>query len=607
MRALRHLVVAVMVFVSSAGSLAQGMDGARSPAGPGSAAGLLWKPLLLSSTNYSDIWWNPNESGWGLTIADHETQIFAVWYTYNADGRPTWFVIPGGTFSQDRRIFTGTVYQTRGPCYRNATFDPGQVTATPVGSATIDFAPTDLQAGWARFSGTIGGTSWSKAITRQPFGNAAPDWGTDFTDIWWNSVESGWGLALSQHGNNVFGVLFTYDCEGAPLFVALPGVTFQSPSAFSGTVFTTTSSSGWWGSPAFNASGVTVTPVGTSSMSFDGRNGQFNYTINGASRSRPIGQQPFGNDRPAALSTTKSLAVSRSGTGSGSVSSSPAGISCGATCSASFANGTVVALTASPGAGSTFSGWGGDCSGTGACTVTMSASRSVTASFQAQGPSAQTLTVARSGTGSGAVTSSPAGINCGATCSASFANGTAVLLTASASPGSIFVGWSGDCASAGTGACTVAMSSARNATANFSVTTTTPPAAQACTGQYSMTVNISFYGCANTTYTFVGSLRIDGINFDDASRNAPSQFAGTLRVSNVSDIFMGFPGTCTPFDPHEVQAPFTGFMNISRIGSADAFVLGEELHFQFSLGSMNTVLGTITGPEVTVGTFSCTY
>ena len=48
-------------------------------------------------------------------------------------------------------------------------------------------------------------------------------------------------------------------------------------------------------------------------------------------------------------------------------------------------------------------------------------------------------------------------------------------------------------------------------------------------------------------------------------------------------------------------------MNISRIGSADAFVLGEELHFQFSLGSMNTVLGTITGPEVTVGTFSCTY
>ena len=78
MRALRHLVVAVMVFVSSAGSLAQGMDGARSPAGPGSAAGLLWKPLLLSSTNYSDIWWNPNESGWGLTIADHETHIFAV-------------------------------------------------------------------------------------------------------------------------------------------------------------------------------------------------------------------------------------------------------------------------------------------------------------------------------------------------------------------------------------------------------------------------------------------------------------------------------------------------------------------------------------------------
>ncbi|MCM2327029.1 MAG: hypothetical protein NDI88_03995 [Lysobacter sp.] len=516
MSALGRLIFAVMAVVSSAGGLAQDVDGAR---------GASLRPAAEpASTNYSDIWWNPAESGWGITIADHETQLFAVWYTYEADGRPTWFVIPGGTFTQERRIFTGTVYRTRGPCYRNATFDPGQVTATPVGSATIDFAPPDLQAGWARFSGAIGGTSWSKAITRQPFGNAAPDWGTDFTDIWWNSAESGWGLALSQHGNNVFGVLFTYDCDGSPLFVALPGVTFQSPSAYSGTLYTTTSSSGWWGSPAFSAAGVTATPAGSSSISFNGRNGQFHYTINGASRASPIGQQPFGNARPAVPSTTKSLAVSLGGAGSGTVSSSPAGISCGATCSASFADGATV------------------------------------------------------------------------------------VLTALASPGSRFAGWGGDCASAGTGACTLVMSSARNATASFSIAPPpTPPAAQACTGQYSMTVNIAFMGCVNASYTFTGSLRIDGINFDAASNNAPSQFAGTLTVSNVSDMFTGFPGTCLPANPRVVQAPFNGFMNISRIGSADAFVLGEELHFQFSLGSMNTVLGTITGPEVTGGTFSCTY
>ena len=45
--------------------------------------------------------------------------------------------------------------------------------------ASIDFAPTDLPSGWARFTGSIGAATWSKAIQRQPFGNAAPNWGTD--------------------------------------------------------------------------------------------------------------------------------------------------------------------------------------------------------------------------------------------------------------------------------------------------------------------------------------------------------------------------------------------------------------------------------------------
>jgi hypothetical protein len=76
------------------------------------------------------------------------------------------------------------------------------------------------------------------------------------------------------------------------------------------------------------------------------------------------------------------LVVSLAGTGSGSVTSSPAGISCGATCSAGFASGTSVTLTATPSTGSTFTGWSGACSGTAtSCVVTMNASQSVTAAF----------------------------------------------------------------------------------------------------------------------------------------------------------------------------------------------------------------------------------
>lgn len=79
------------------------------------------------------------------------------------------------------------------------------------------------------------------------------------------------------------------------------------------------------------------------------------------------------------------LTVSRNGTGSGTVTSSPAGINCGSTCSANYATNTIVTLTATPAGGSTFAGWSGNCSGTGTCQVTMSAARSVTATFNTTG------------------------------------------------------------------------------------------------------------------------------------------------------------------------------------------------------------------------------
>src|SRR5207253_1547209 len=75
--------------------------------------------------------------------------------------------------------------------------------------------------------------------------------------------------------------------------------------------------------------------------------------------------------------------VTKTGNGLGSVASTPAGIDCGSTCSASFASGAVVTLTPTAAAGSSFGGWGGDCSGTGTCAVTADAAKGVTATFVA--------------------------------------------------------------------------------------------------------------------------------------------------------------------------------------------------------------------------------
>jgi len=160
----------------------------------------------------------------------------------------------------------------------------------------------------------------------------------------------------------------------------------------------------------------------------------------------------------------RTLTVTKAGAGSGTVTSNPAGIDCGTTCSSAFDLGSMVTLSATPTMGSVFSGWsGGGCSGTGACTVTLSSATTVTATFT---PLFYALTVSKAGTGSGTVTSVPAGVNCGPDCSESYAHGTMVVLNASPAAGSAFTGWAGAGCS-GTGACMVTMAAANAVTATF--------------------------------------------------------------------------------------------------------------------------------------------
>jgi FG-GAP-like repeat/Abnormal spindle-like microcephaly-assoc'd, ASPM-SPD-2-Hydin/Divergent InlB B-repeat domain len=173
----------------------------------------------------------------------------------------------------------------------------------------------------------------------------------------------------------------------------------------------------------------------------------------------------FENSIMVLMNQTLALKVTLAGGGQGSVTSSPAGISCPSKCVFGFSDGTMVTLTAHAATGSVFTGWSGACSGTGMCSVTLSASESVTATFKLLFP----LTVTLAGNGTGTVTSSPAGINCPTTCNATFASGTVIALTATAASGSAFAGWSGACG--GTGSCSVTVSSSTSVTATFNLST----------------------------------------------------------------------------------------------------------------------------------------
>ncbi len=247
----------------------------------------------------------------------------------------------------------------------------------------------------------------------------------------------------------------------------------------------------------------------------------------------------------AAFALDRSLVVTRAGNGSGTVTSNPTGIACGATCTATFAPGTVVTLTQAATAGSTFTGWSGACAGTGACMVTMNAAQMVTATFTLN---QYTLTVARAGAGIGTVTSNPAGVTCGADCTEVYNHGTAVTLTATPASGSAFSGWSGACT--GTGTCAVTMTAARSVTATFiargwlytirdsdDVFQRGNPATGALTDVGPLGAAYAFGDCAYNTATDVMYV-VDGRGAKGLYRVSLTTGAATMAgLHNIADMF----------------------------------------------------------------------
>jgi hypothetical protein len=116
-----------------------------------------------SNTNFSDLWWNPNESGWGVSITHHATGVaFIAWYTYDSSGNPKWYV------ASECRIVnaacSGTLYETNGPPF-GATFNPALVVVRSVGSVSFAFSGPDNGA----MSYSVGGRTGVKSIRRQSF------------------------------------------------------------------------------------------------------------------------------------------------------------------------------------------------------------------------------------------------------------------------------------------------------------------------------------------------------------------------------------------------------------------------------------------------------
>ncbi|MFZ3322000.1 MAG: hypothetical protein WA190_06475 [Usitatibacter sp.] len=117
--------------------------------------------------NYQGLWWNANESGWGVNLTHQADTLFATWFTYDASGKGLWLVMSNGAKTAPGS-YTGALYRTTGPAY-NVPFNSSPVVPTQVGTATFTFS----DPGNGTFTYSVNGTSQSKSITRQIFFTAA--------------------------------------------------------------------------------------------------------------------------------------------------------------------------------------------------------------------------------------------------------------------------------------------------------------------------------------------------------------------------------------------------------------------------------------------------
>jgi hypothetical protein len=255
--------------------------------------------------NYQGIWWNApanSESGWGINFAHQGDTVFASWFTYDTNGKGWWLVMTAQKTAPN--TYSGKLYQTRGPAFSAATFDPAAVVPTEVGTGTLTFA--DASSG--TFAYTIGGVAQTKTITRQAFGpvpNCAHSATANlaaagnYQDLWWKKPggsESGWGINLNHQGDTIFATWFTYDLDGSPLWLVVTAQ--KAPSgAYTGELYRTAGAR----FDAFRTGDVVATKVGTATFTLaDGNNATFDYTVqlagmaSPATQSKAITRESFG-------------------------------------------------------------------------------------------------------------------------------------------------------------------------------------------------------------------------------------------------------------------------------------------------------------------------
>src|ERR1700682_5874136 len=118
-----------------------------------------------STSEITDMWWNPAESGWGVNIILQNSVVFATFFVYDANHNPVWYTAPlypqGSAF-----VWSGALYATNGPSF-SGPFPPGATTIRQVGTATFSV----LTLNQATLAYSVGDIAVTKTVQRQTWAN----------------------------------------------------------------------------------------------------------------------------------------------------------------------------------------------------------------------------------------------------------------------------------------------------------------------------------------------------------------------------------------------------------------------------------------------------
>ena len=245
-------------------------------------------PVQAPAAPWQDLWWGgASEDGWGLSVVQHGGALFSVVYAYDGEGKPTWYVMPGGTWNAAHTVYSGPLFLPHGTPYTS--YDATLLVAgSAVGDASLDFTdPANVALSY-----TIDGVAGRKAISREPFGPVDASGGIAVGDMWWGGPEqNGWGVAVLQQYRTLFAVWFTYDSSGTPTWFVMPSGSWSDAQTWQGRIYRTTGSP-WVGRP-YDKSLFASTDVGSFRLRFSGDAATFDYVIDGHGGSIPLQRQPF--------------------------------------------------------------------------------------------------------------------------------------------------------------------------------------------------------------------------------------------------------------------------------------------------------------------------